>query len=195
MSEAKMWPPHDPVGKGWFEIPGVQRGDRTLAQQMLGLAPLLPMVTGKAVLDLGSAEGLIGLELLRAGAALVHGIELVPERVDLANQACRDYPALFVQGDLSDLDQLDRGPFLACYDVVLALAIMHKLAEPEQLLAAAIERALDLLVIRAEPVFTDRRSGHRPIRVAETVRSSGFILLHETIGTFKEWTAIYQRVA
>ena len=58
---------------GWFVInhdkAGHRDGDRSLEQQMRGLEKLVREVHGKTVLDIGCAEGLISMALVRAGDA------------------------------------------------------------------------------------------------------------------------------
>lgn len=111
---------------------------RSLEEQLQGLAPALAAAKGKTVLDLGCAEGWIAREFQDAGAVAVHGVEcndnleLVPEvRIWLWN--------------------LDHGlpPGLSPkYDIVLLLAIVHKLRHPEQRLREYAAKANERVVIR-----------------------------------------------
>lgn len=124
--------------RGWFVIPGVQEGARTLAEQMLGLEPAFAEIKGKTVLDLGCAEGLIMQEALKAGAALVHGVECNAElmiqdglTVTIANLS------LGLPAGLRDQ-----------YDIVLLLAIVHKLRSPADRLREFAARATERVVIR-----------------------------------------------
>jgi SAM-dependent methyltransferase len=137
--------------KGWFEIPGVQEGDRTLADQMKGLAAAMEASRGKRVIDLGCAEGLIAIEFARAGASHVTGLELNPPLLEAAQRLRDALPPeerqrlYFHRDDVSEWSRRHRrGEF----DVVLALAIIHKLAEPTRALRACAESAKELVVIR-----------------------------------------------
>lgn len=137
------------MNKGWFAIPGVQEGDRTLAEQLLGLAPALAEARGKRVLDLGSAEGLIAIEFARAGAS-VTGIEFNPplygvaltERDKLADPLRSRLE--FICADLSDVAA---GAPIAC-DVCLALAIVHKMPRPRAFLKWIAACTSSLVVVR-----------------------------------------------
>lgn len=117
--------------KGWFIIPGVQHGDRTLEEQMRGVSPALAECSGKTVLDLGCAEGLIGREFARAGAARVHGIEAVADHIAVAREQCAGLPMTFEQAHLLLLcqERLASGE-IEQYDIVLSLGVCHKLIDP-----------------------------------------------------------------
>jgi SAM-dependent methyltransferase len=127
--------------KGWFEIPGIQPGDRTLAEQLRGVDF---DVNGKTVLDLGCAEGLISIEMKKRGAVLVDAVEyndyLMQKGISLARGAVR-----FIRHDLN----LGLPPrCMEQYDVVLLLAILHKLSAPDLALRKAADRARERVVIR-----------------------------------------------
>ena len=111
------------VNKGWFSTPG-RPGDRTLDQQLNGLDRLFMEARGKTVLDVGCAEGLISIELAKAGAIAVHGVEIVPEHVKVANKLRGDLPVTFEVGD-ANVWQPRRS-----YDIVIALALLQKVSPP-----------------------------------------------------------------
>lgn len=126
----------------WFHLPH-RAGDRSLAEQMLGLEGL--DVRGCSVLDLGCAEGLIGIEMAKQGARLVHGVENNPRFVLMAREFAGPHPCVRIfEWDLNG------GPPALClprYDVVLLLAILHKLTAPTDHLRRFAGMA-DRLVIR-----------------------------------------------
>lgn len=177
-----------PTRKGWFRIPGVQEGDRSLKEQMTGLAPLVEAVKGKTVLDLGCAEALISVEMQRAGAALVHGVEV--------NGALRDVAvslgATVFSGDLN------KGLPEEClphYDVVLLLAIVHKLNYPEESLGSFAARG-DLVVIRlplgSRGVFRAKHS-KRKCDVPRVMCAGGFALVRMVAGPRNEIVQYWSR--
>jgi len=136
------------MDKGWFDIPGVRRGDRTLKEQLMGLEPALAECKGKTVLDLGCAEGLIAREFARAGAASVLGIELLQAHIVVAQVQCRDYPQVrFIRSHLDDYIKTRES--FPKYDIVLALGIIHKLLDPNIPLRFAAQSARDLVLFRA----------------------------------------------
>ena len=164
--------------KGWFKVPGIRpHGDRSLSEQMLGLAPALAEATGKSVLDLGCAEGLIAREFARAGAADVHGIELLAPHLEVARQACRDAPQVrFTCANLADW--IAAHPEPEPYDIVLALGIIHKLRDPALPLRFAARSARTLLLFRAPARATDGwvKSKHYEgrVHVPQTMAAEGF---------------------
>lgn len=130
---------------GWFEITGVQTGERTLSEQVVGLDLLLAEVPGARVLDVGCAEGLIGKWLLDHGAASVHGLEGHAPYIEtgrtLFGNAIR-----FDQADLNDVETWAK--MLAdTYDIVLALNILQKLTDPARALRELAARADNLLAL------------------------------------------------
>lgn len=166
--------------KGWLKIPGIRPdGDRTVEEQMLGLDRALAETAGATVLDLGCAEGAIGLAFERAGAKSVLGIEVLQEHLNVARKLCRGHVNIeFRRYDLNMTQGLNLGSF----DIVLALGIIHKMHEPEQLLRWAARSALRLLCFRA-PAFVEPKGADYIVRakhsqavvnVPATMRSEGF---------------------
>lgn len=132
--------------KGWFVIPGKQSGDRSLAEQLKGLDPALAEAAGKSVLDLGCAEGLIALEMAKAGALRVYACDCNPESVEIAKGMRGELPVTFETQNVNVMVELGAAPWRA--DIVLALAILHKLRDPVRATQFAAAAAGSLLVIR-----------------------------------------------
>lgn len=127
---------------GWFDIPGVQTGARTLADQMRGLEAAVTAAKGKRVLDLGCAEGLIGREFKRAGAREVVGIECNPDIAAAGARQCGADVKIIV-GNIGHIE-MPAGP----WDVVLALAILHKLKDPARAVRQIAACKPGLVVVR-----------------------------------------------
>lgn len=183
--------------KGWFVIPGVQMGDRTLEQQLQGLGPFMAGVQGKTVLDLGCAEGLVLRHLVaQCGAKSGTGVEIVPEHVEEARRQCEGLPIGFHCHDLNDTAWVKD---FEHPDVVLMLAILHKLRNPKALLKV-VTRVLrpECIVLRtagSTPGFVlDARSGMIHFDVLGYMGVAGYHLERITDGPFKEWTGVYRRI-
>lgn len=184
-------------GGPWFEVFG-KAGDRTLRQQMMGLQPLMQTVEGRSVLDVGCAEGLISLECLRAGAAQVHGLEIRKSAVQTAITVAQNDPIakdrewLFEEADANTAaPQRD-------YDIVLMLAVLHKLRDPLGACMRFAAAALHLVVIRLPPEnapkIIDARSGNSPVDIDLAMRVSGFERARAAYdGPFGEWLGYYRR--
>lgn len=133
--------------KGWFILEG-QDGDRTLEEQMIGLEQALLDAKGGTVLDLGCAEALIAREFIRAGAKSVHGIDSVQDHITVAREVCLDLPVTFHTGDLSNIADYEAYHKPRQYDMVLALAIAHKLRNPKKFIQFVARSARRFAVIR-----------------------------------------------
>lgn len=144
--------------KGWFRIDGVQDGDRTVGQQLLGLETVAEHFRGAHVLDVGCAEGLIGRHCVDAwGAASVDGVTSVQYEIDEAHRQCAGRPMAFYLCDLRMPEEIAR---LDCrlrlsYDIVLLLSVLHKVRDPMRLLAWAVRYAAGLVVIRLPAPIID----------------------------------------
>lgn len=177
--------------KGWFEVDG-RPGDRTLEMQLLGLDPLFDEAKGATILDVGCAEGLISMELAKAGA-MTHGIEIVPSHIETARQ---------LRGNLScSFEVADANVWIPDqeYTIVLLLAILHKLQEPSKACAKFALAAKDLVVMRLPPekapVIVDKRSGNVPHDMKAVMTWYGFELERVTRGSFSEWCGWFRRKA
>ena len=134
--------------KGWFKVKGIRpHGDRTLAEQMIGLDLALQAAVGKSVLDLGCAEGLISREFALAGATEVLGIELLYEHLEVAKKVCKDVPQVtFMRENLTTLANAVEVP--SQFDIVLALGIIHKIKDPTMAMRFAARSCKELLAFR-----------------------------------------------
>lgn len=178
---------------GWFDIPGVQRGERTVFDQMKGLRPAFAAARDCRVIDLGSAEGLIARAMLEAGAVSVECVESNDQYVDEARRQLKGLSAVVHRWDLN------HGlPSLGSAEIVLMLAILHKLKEPIALLSQVIEVVQPQIAVvryprRTDGVFTDSRSYFKPIDVAGYLRKNGYRETERAMGPLRELTVYYRR--
>lgn len=167
------------MNKGWFQVPGIRpAGDRSLQEQVMGLAPALAEAKGKTVLDLGCAEGMIAREFALAGAADVHGIELLQTHLDVARKVVKGVPRVhFTCAHLADY--VMENPEPGQYDIVLALGIIHKLDDPGMPLAWAARAARELLLFRAPAKATDgvvrSKFSQKTCNVPAVMKAHGFV--------------------
>lgn len=176
--------------QGWFHTKN-RLGDRSIAQQMEGLDWLLQNVAGKSVLDVGCAEGLISIALAQSGAGACHGIEIVQGHVDVGNKLRKGLPCLFEQGDANDYKPK------RTYDIVILLAVLHKLRNPTESLFRLVEAARETVVIRLPPygsTIVDERSGFEPHDIDMAMVKAAFTRVHDARGPINEWVGVYRRV-
>lgn len=181
----------EPV-KGWFHTPG-RRGDRKIDQQLKGLERLLDTVSGKYVLDVGCAEGLIALKVEQAGAKAVHGVEIVEAHVEVARSlAGPDSRCSFEVGDANHWQPSDS------FDVTLMLAVLHKLRDPSAAVRRFARVTRELCIVRlppaTAPLIVDERSGNKPHDIATVLASENFSLDQITRGEFDEWCGYFTRM-
>ncbi len=191
---------------GWFKIPGLQDGKKTLERQMRGLDVVRDACQGAALLDLGCAEGLIALEMAKAGARIVHGVELEGNRLIVANAIFGKHAPrveyAFTEWDLARFDDLflcitadgtgDQHYLLTRYDVVLCLAIAQKLPNPARFLRLASALCSDIMAVRLPfPVIDDVRSFNVPVDVKRMLGPE-FVLIQETEGFPQDLTRPFQ---
>lgn len=181
--------------RGWFDLPE-RAGDRTLAQQMRGLDRMFDEVKGKAVLDVGCAEGLISLEAAARGAHSVTGVEIVPGHLKIAARLASERGfsnCSFIQADADQYHPQE------CYGVVLLLALLHKLQQPAIAAARFAAVCSDLCVVRLSPdgteVIKDARTNFTPFDIGAVMRASGFDVEHQELGPFDEVVWYYRRKA
>lgn len=173
--------------KGWFSTPG-RPGDRTLQDQLKGLDRLLDNCHGKSILDIGCAEGLISLELAKLGAT-VHGVEIVADHVKTAKSMQADLPVCFEVGDANTWAPKRQ------YDIVIMLALLHKLKNPTAAAARFVDAAREMVVLRMPPkyapVIIDPRSNNNPHDIGVVLAKRDFGLVQVARGHFDEWVGYY----
>jgi SAM-dependent methyltransferase len=177
--------------RGWFSTPG-RPGDRTLDQQLGGLDWLMANCTGRSVLDVGCAEGLISIEMAKRGAVAVHGIEIIAEHVTVGNKLRGELPICFEVANANTWRPKRQ------YDIVVMLALLHKLKNPTEgchYLAAAARQAV---VMRLPPTYAptiiDERSDYNPHHMDKVMLGLGFELETENYHGHKgEWVGVWVR--
>lgn len=183
--------------KGWFEIPGVQTGDRTIAEQMIGLDIALAEAGGARVLDLGCAEGLITREFVRRGALRALGVEIVADNAIEASYQCGGLPIDIVTADVGDWLQFRAGWPGDDADITLALAILHKLKNPTAAARVIARRTSRLAVVRLPPAtpgfVLDARSGNVVHDITAAFAAEGLRLAEVCTGPRNEWMGHYRR--
>jgi SAM-dependent methyltransferase len=191
---------------GWLRIPGVQKGHRTLKEQMIGLESILEFSRGKTVMDFGCAEGLIAIEFAKAGAAKVAACDFKESFIDLAN-------GLAVQAGVADrceffvaeLQSLVDDPATELYprrsetyDVVLALAIAHKLRTPEAALRRMAAFANQRFVLRmpsGSATVMRHKDGGSKFDTRVVMSELGFKLIGINPGPRGEFVQDWERVS
>lgn len=181
----------------WFKI-GDAPGLRFLKEQISGLDALKPYLPRASVLDLGCAEGSIAKYYVDTlGVDIAHGIEILKQRVDVARKQCAGYMGVqFWAGDLDNLPELDKlEGLLPKYDIVLTLAVLHKLARPIEALKWAAARAGKVIAVRMpgpDLVFVAR--GSKAVRVEpQRILADEFDLIGKQIGPRSEMTLTFKR--
>lgn len=186
--------------KTWFAI-GKGEFERKLEHQMIGLRPIVDefrsmKAKGRPLtaLDVGCAEGLIGMEMAKAGAIQVHGVEIVAERVAEANKLRGSLPCSYELGSVATYNPTRP------YDVLLALSILHKMPNPSATLYRLVHSfCRRMVVIRLPPgggpLVVDPRSGNVPHDLNGTLEGLGFKLEQETEGHLGEWIGIWRAKA
>lgn len=68
----------------WDRLSSVFRGDAMYVRMSAALELIQPHIAGKTVLDVGCASGRFAFQMIRAGAAKVHGTDISAKALDLA---------------------------------------------------------------------------------------------------------------
>jgi trans-aconitate methyltransferase len=184
----------------WFSEPG-KPGFRSMALQKQGLEPLWTgALAGASVLDVGCAEGLISLKCLRGGAATVHGIDNRAGAIKAAAKAAAD--AKVAKRCLFEVKDASTYAPARTYDVVLLLAVLHKLRDPSVAFQRFLRAADETCVVRLPrtdwPVLMDARSENVAHNLALVAEREGFELAGETDGPRvddqpHEWVGYFAR--
>jgi hypothetical protein len=143
------------------------------------------------------------MELAKSGASFVRGVDTREDAIATAITQWRNTPGVhdkhlrFHVGDASTFDP--RSTAAAGFDIIIMLAVLHKLKNPTAACARLVAHAHDLVVIRLPPehapTIIDERSGNEPHHIDATMERSGFALEHAACdGPFGEWVGYYRRV-
>ena len=108
----------------WDRLSTIFRGDAMYVRMNAALELLKPHIAGKTVLDVGCASGRFAFQLLAAGAAKVHGVDVSPDAIRIANTH-RTQAGLEDQLDFSVTDAVLPDAPLPKSDLVTALGVIE----------------------------------------------------------------------
>ncbi len=108
----------------WDRLSTVFRGDAMYVRMSAALELLKPHVEGKTILDIGCASGRFAFQLLEAGAAKVHGVDISPEAIQIANERSAQ-AGLTDRLAFSVADAAHPGAPLLKSDLVTALGVIE----------------------------------------------------------------------
>lgn len=165
----------------------------------MGLEAALAETPGKRVLDLGCAEGAIAFAFARARAAYVSAMDYnalmvkqaqeEQERLGLRNIAVE-------YADLSDWIEAPRASW-GQFDIVLALAVLHKLTSPRAGAEFCADVCSSLLVIRFPKGSSGRihskQHPHDTADVPKILTGKGFVRERKEVGPRGEWVQYWRR--
>ena len=176
-----------PLERRWFG------GDRTVEEQMIGLEKMLAECEGASVLDVGCAEGDIGFACTAAGALFALGVDNIEDHIRIAKERA-GWPAKnhFEVQDANTYAPPEK------FDIVLLLAILHKLQDPTAAVIRFSDVCLDLLVIRwpvrGPDTIIDPRSGMKKFKITRVLKGRGFVKESEVPGPRGEIVSYYRRI-
>ncbi len=145
-----------------------------------GLRPLLERANGKSILDIGTFNGLIPYEFAKNDPRIIHGIDFFEQGIKAARTIFDDcnLESEFFIYDLSlgkDRFKADfKGKLLESYDIVLLLAIYHKLAR--QMPEKELDELMNYLISLSDQYIAARTPNIGPLD--ELIRESGFELVY-----------------
>ncbi len=189
----------EPISSAYYRIPELGlHGKWEPEIRLEGLTPLLEEADGASVLDLGSAEGIVSVELARRGASRVHAFEKEPDRVRVGGELLARSPGLessVREADLSDWPQFEcaHGDVLEDgYDIVLFLGLYHHLPKTKRLdaLRGAMARSRKWLAVRTPPALA------RDDRLVDACEEAGFQLVGGGDGSAEGnlgWLGLFRR--
>ncbi len=103
-----------------------------------------------------------------------------------------DLPACFEVGDANTWTPKRQ------YDIVVMLALLHKLKNPTEAAARFADAAREMVVLRLPPkhapTIIDPRSNMNPHHIGDVMTKRGFKLIESHYGGhFGEWVGVYVR--
>jgi SAM-dependent methyltransferase len=172
----------------WYVI-GKNGGEVTLDRQFAGLH--LINFKDKSVLELGSSEGLVSLEMVKRGAKLVHGLELRDRAVEVARSIAHvtgnDGRMQFWNGNLLGAPSAFAQPeMLQQYDVVTAMAVLQKIPDQPRVLNCMLDKCKHTFVIRL-PI--PKAFQYRVRKTAWSFKGQDVVPLIESQGFVMRWKA------
>jgi 2-polyprenyl-3-methyl-5-hydroxy-6-metoxy-1,4-benzoquinol methylase len=195
----------------WFTI-GDNGGQMPLDRQDAGLGEI--DFKGKTVLEIGCAEGLVSFANLKRGAKLVHGIEYRDRAVEVARSMAgilgHQQAAKFFQGDIRQTRTvLNQASMLERYDIVMAMAVLQKVADQATIFRQLLAKCASTMVLRLPERalyryrLLNRQWSWGPADPVEVAKEEGFSLAWESCGypkgkppfpvTGEAWLGVFQR--